>query len=35
VISLLGPAGVLVALIGVGHLVYFRIARGRVRDGDA
>jgi hypothetical protein len=34
-ISLLGPAGVLVSLIGIGHLVYFRFARGRVRDGDA
>ena len=28
--SLLGPAGALVALIGVGHLVYFRIARDRI-----
>ncbi|MEO6186100.1 MAG: DUF6249 domain-containing protein [Steroidobacteraceae bacterium] len=27
--ALLGPAGALVTLIGVGHLVYFRIARGR------
>jgi hypothetical protein len=35
VVSLLGPAGVLVALIGVGHLVYFCIARGRVSDGGA
>jgi hypothetical protein len=33
VISLLGPAGVLVALIGIGNLVYYWIARGRVRSG--
>lgn len=33
VISLLGPAGVLVSLIGLGNLVYFWIARGRVRPG--
>lgn len=35
VISLLGPAGVLVALIGLGNLVYFWIARDRGRTGGA
>jgi hypothetical protein len=34
VAALLGPAGALVALIGVGHLVYFRIARDRASARD-
>lgn len=33
--SLLGPAGVLVALIGIGNLVYYAIARKRPHDGGA
>jgi len=35
VISLLGPAGVLVSLIGIGNLVYFWIASSRARPGGA
>lgn len=32
--ALLGPAGALVALIGVGHLAYFGIARDRAAARD-
>lgn len=32
--SLLGPAGVLVAVIGIGNLVYYAIARKGRRAGD-
>jgi hypothetical protein len=35
VVALLGPAGVLVALIGLGNLVYFWVARDRARIGGA
>ncbi|HYP81628.1 MAG TPA: DUF6249 domain-containing protein [Steroidobacteraceae bacterium] len=35
VITLLGPAGVLVLLIGAGNLAYYRIARHRVPHGGA
>jgi len=35
VISLLGPAGVLVLLIGAGNLAYYWIARRRVPHGGA
>jgi hypothetical protein len=34
VTALLGPAGVLVALIGLGHLAYFRLARDRPSARD-
>jgi hypothetical protein len=35
VITLLGPAGVLVLLIGAGNLAYYGIARHRVPHGGA
>ncbi len=34
VTALLGPAGALVAMIGAGHLVYFRLARDRPSARD-